>query len=91
MVLWYTPEHKKHKEKSWSYGILQKHKKHKGKSPSTFKTHWDEIVVPLTKKKYPGQTPRAGHGTLERGAGASSRIIMTGPRARSFGSSRCRA
>ena len=42
---------------SWFSGIphntLQKHRKHKGKPPSTLKTHRDEIVVPLTKMKYP--------------------------------------
>ena len=67
---------------SWSCGIvhntLQKQEKHKGKSPSTFKTHRDEIVVPLTKKKYPGQTPKVGHGKLEGEAGAFFRIIMMG-------------
>ena len=40
----------------------------------------DEIVVPLTKEKYPGQTPRAGHGRLEGGAGDFFRIITTGPK-----------
>ena len=65
MVLWYTPEH------------TSKHEKDKGKSPNIFKTHRDEIVIPLTKKKYLGQTPRAGHGILEEGAGPSSRIITT--------------
>ena len=50
---------------SWSCAVLQKHKKYKGKSPSTFKTHKGKIVVPLTKQKYPGQTPKGGHGTLK--------------------------
>ena len=39
-----------------------------------------EIVVPLTKEKYPRQTLRAVHGRLEGGAGDFSRIITTGPR-----------